>query len=258
MAGRDTDHALRLEREREFHDAVASFLDAELMPPEPPDALSTALLASAGIEPGMQVLDLGCGSGTLSLELARRGAIVTGLDVSPGMIEIAGARARQFVPEATTTFIAAAVEDAALPERAFDAIVGSFILHHLDLPTAAPEIARLLAPGATAVFAENSDRNVILRLARNHVIGRAGVRRLGTKDEHPLRTRDVSELETHFGRVELSYPVFEFFQIFDRQVLRFRHPRASTICQALDRAAARVPSARPYSYRVVVRLAATA
>jgi hypothetical protein len=53
--------------------------------------------------------------------------------------------------------------------------------------------------------------------------------------------------------VRLSYPVFDFFVIFDRQVLRFRRPRLSRVLRALDGAIWRMlPPARKFSFRVVV------
>jgi len=47
-----------------------------------------------GLAPGSHVLDVGCGTGRHSVELARRGFRVTGLDLSPGMLEQAEAAAR--------------------------------------------------------------------------------------------------------------------------------------------------------------------
>jgi len=47
-----------------------------------------------GILPGAQILDAGCGTGRYSLELARRGYVVAGLDVSPPLIEEAQQQAR--------------------------------------------------------------------------------------------------------------------------------------------------------------------
>jgi 2-polyprenyl-3-methyl-5-hydroxy-6-metoxy-1,4-benzoquinol methylase len=47
------------------------------------------LIVAASRQPGLRVLDLGCGAGWLSLELARRGAHVTGVDISPANLALA-------------------------------------------------------------------------------------------------------------------------------------------------------------------------
>jgi ubiquinone/menaquinone biosynthesis C-methylase UbiE len=204
------------------------------------------------ITPGAKVLDLGCGSGDLIIHLLSLGADVTGIDISPGMLALAEERVRIFGGGRTAELRATSAERMELDSDAYDVVVGRFILHHLEVGLAAPEVARVLRPGGRAVFAENSARNPILMVARRHVAGRFGVPRLGTEDEHPLAQADISALAGHFVDVRLTYPVFEFFGIFDRQVLRFRSHRATRILRAMDRGAGRVRRLRPYSFRVLV------
>jgi SAM-dependent methyltransferase len=55
-------------------------------------SIADVLVARAGIGPGMDVLDVACGTGNASIPAARLGARVTGLDVSPGLIAIARER----------------------------------------------------------------------------------------------------------------------------------------------------------------------
>ncbi len=246
--------AARLEREREFHDHLAVDLDATRMPKMPLADLDAAMLTAAAVGPGLRVLDLGCGSGDLTLHLVATGADVVALDLSPGMIEVARRRVEMFGDGAMATFLAAPVEETGFPDARFDVIVGRFILHHLDVGVAATEIARILRPGGRAIFAENSGRNRLLMLARRHIAGRLGVPRLGTEDEHPLSTADVAAIGSAFACIGLRYPVFEFLTIFDRQVLRFRHPRVSRVLKAGDRLIGRVPALARYSFRVVVVL----
>jgi SAM-dependent methyltransferase len=242
----------RLHRERAFHDRLASSLDPLTMAPEQLGPLEVAMFKAGGIVPGARVLDLGCGSGDLIIHLLSMGADVTGIDISPGMLALAEERVRVFGGGRTAELRATSAETLGLDSDFYDAVVGRFILHHLDIPRAAPEIARVLRPGGRAVFAENSGRNPILMASRRHIAGRFGVPRLGTEDEHPLGQADIAALAPHFADVRLTYPVFEFFRIFDRQVLRFRSPRTSRVLRALDRAAAALPAIRPYSFRVLV------
>jgi SAM-dependent methyltransferase len=244
----------RLARERQFHDELALRYDAEGMPPRPPEPLDAAALAEAGDLHGRRVLELGCGTGDLTLALLDAGAEVTAVDLSPGMVELTRRRVRRFRPALSPPrFEVAAAERLPFEAGAFDVVIGRFILHHLDLTRAPAEIARVLATGGVAVFAENSARNPLLMFARERLAGRFGIPRYGTADEHPLGDDDLSRLGAAFARVRLSYPVFDFFVIFDRQVLRFRHPPISRVLRALDGAIWRVvPGARKLSFRVVV------
>jgi ubiquinone/menaquinone biosynthesis C-methylase UbiE len=119
------------------------------------------------------VLELGCGAGDLSLELLRRGARLTALDVSPGMVELARARAGRFRPGAEARFVVGAAEQTGLPDESFERVVGKWVLHHLDVAAAARETRRVVRPGGRAAFFENQDRNPLLRLARRRLGGRA-------------------------------------------------------------------------------------
>jgi SAM-dependent methyltransferase len=60
-------------------------------PVEKECAVIVAWLVGRGIHPGAEILDAGCGTGRYSRELARRGYIVHGVDLSPNLIEVAKA-----------------------------------------------------------------------------------------------------------------------------------------------------------------------
>src|SRR3954451_13861780 len=80
--------------------------------------LFEAVLDAAGVTAGTRLLDVGCGSG-LALELARRrGAIVSGLDVSPGLLALA----RDRLPDADLR--EADMESLPFADGAFDAVIG--------------------------------------------------------------------------------------------------------------------------------------
>lgn len=248
------DLADRLARERTFHENLAAALDPLSMPKTPLSELDAAMVLEADVHAGMRVLDLGCGSGDLTLHLVDAGADVVGLDLAPAMVEVARERVAHFGGGGTATFVTAPAEDSGLPDAQFDVVLGRYVLHHLDLELAAAEIARLLRPGGRAVFVENSGANPLLMLARRRLVGHFGIPRLGTVDEHPLSRRDIEGMAVAFSGVELRFPVFEFFMIFDRQLLRFRWPTISRLLRAIDRAVERVPFFAKYSFRVVVVL----
>jgi len=236
-----------LARERDHHDRLAAGLDPAGMPPRAPDPWEAAILAAAGDLRGREVLELGCGDGSLSLALLERGARLTALDLSPGMVAVARARAERFAPGAPARFIAAGAERTGLEDGAFDVVVGKWVLHHLDLGPAAAELRRVLCPGGRAVFAETSGLNPVLRAARRRLTGRYGVARVGTEDERPLGRDDLALLRARFA-VDVSFPVFQLAQILDRQVLRYRWPRVTRACARLDGVLGRLPVVRRYGH----------
>jgi len=112
-------------------------------------------LERAAVTPGSRVLDVGCGSGDTTRELARRvgpAGAVTGLDISAPLLDLARARARE-EGLAQVTFELADAQTAALPEGAFDLLYSRFGVMFFDDPTAAfTNLARALRPGGRAVF----------------------------------------------------------------------------------------------------------
>ncbi|MBZ5610549.1 MAG: methyltransferase domain-containing protein [Acidobacteriia bacterium] len=95
--------------------------------------------------PGERILDVGCGTGQLTAEIARSGAEVTGLDNSPDML----AQARKNYPQ--LKFVAADAAGFQVPEP-FDAVFSNAALHWVkDQPAAAASIARALKPGGRFV-----------------------------------------------------------------------------------------------------------
>lgn len=241
----------RWNRERAVHDDLALQLDAATLPATEPVRYDTAVLEAAGVGPDTRVLDLGCGQGDLTLALLARGAAVTGLDLSAGMVKLARRRVELHAHGRDARFVAGPVERTGLPSGSFDVIVGRWILHHVDLRPAAPELSRLLAPGGRAVFLENSGANPMLNFARDHVAGRFGIPRIGTEDERPLVADDWRVLERSFSSVRSEFPLVDVFELLARQVFRYRSLRVTSVCGRLDRLIGR-SGLRRYSYRVLV------
>jgi ubiquinone/menaquinone biosynthesis C-methylase UbiE len=110
----------------------------------------TRVLVLTDAQPGMRVLDLACGPGTLSRRLAAMvspGGEVLGVDLAPGMIELARA---MNIP--ATRFELMDIEQLALPDASFDAAVcGHGLQFAPDLSSALKEARRVLRPGAALV-----------------------------------------------------------------------------------------------------------
>jgi ubiquinone/menaquinone biosynthesis C-methylase UbiE len=242
------------ERERVFHDELAKQYEATEMPAREPDALEKPLLDGLGDIRGLRVLDLGCGIGDLTMMLLDRGADVTALDISPGMVDVARRRAEHLFPAASFTGVAGTVEQTGLPDETFDLIVGKWILHHVELTPALAEMRRILAPGGRAAFVENSALNPLLMFARRHLAGRFGVPRLGTEDERPFDQADLDTFRREFPSFQMEFPDFAFFRMFDRQVLRLRFkPVTKAISKIEGFLYRRVSRLRKYSFHVIVR-----
>lgn len=91
---------------------------------------------------GRSLLDVGTGTGRAALALARRGAIVTGVDASTEMLAVAGARARE--EGIAVEFRQADAHALAFPDRSFDAVVCLRVLMHTpDWRRALAELCRV-------------------------------------------------------------------------------------------------------------------
>ncbi|MEW6321828.1 MAG: ubiquinone/menaquinone biosynthesis methyltransferase [Acidobacteriota bacterium] len=107
------------------------------------------LIREAALIPGRRVLDLACGTGDLALAAARRGATVTGLDVTHRMLELARAKASQAAGSGRAPrFVTGDMMALPFPSASFDRVTTGYGLRNVpDLDGALAEIARVLAPG---------------------------------------------------------------------------------------------------------------
>ena len=111
-----------------------------------------AIIELAGDVDGHRVLDAGCGSGPLSAALRARGAIVTGFDSSPAMVELA----RQRLGEDADLRVADLSQLLPFSDGAFDDVVVSLVLHYLqDWRGPLAELRRVLRPGGRLILSVN-------------------------------------------------------------------------------------------------------
>jgi 2-polyprenyl-3-methyl-5-hydroxy-6-metoxy-1,4-benzoquinol methylase len=83
------------------------------------------------VQPEQRVLEIGCASGWLSLEIARRGAHVEGIDVAAEAIRLAQTYAESHPPRGSVRYRAADINYEPLPSAHYDLVVAIGVLHHL-------------------------------------------------------------------------------------------------------------------------------
>lgn len=182
-----------------------------------------AVVAAGGAGPQTSVVDLGAGSGQLSIPLARQAARVLAVDISPTMIELLRANAAT----AGITNIEARVspiEDLDIPAGSVDLVVSNYALHHLrdpDKVAAIKAAAGWLRPGGKVVIgdmmfgrgASARDRAIIAAKANSMLaMGPAGWWRLAKNayrfvarvQERPISLGRWVEIFIGAGLVEVS------------------------------------------------------
>jgi len=109
-------------------------------------------LLDEAIPPGARVLELGCGTGQMSLFLATVDRMVIGADLARPSLELAAEAARRFGVEGVL-FVETDLRRPGLQPEAFDVVVCTGVLHHTPDPRAAfSAVARLVKPGGYVVL----------------------------------------------------------------------------------------------------------
>jgi SAM-dependent methyltransferase len=110
------------------------------------------LVKHAKVRAGQRVLDVGCGTGVVAVTAARLGAQVTGLDLTPALLE--RARENSHIAGVKIDWREGDIENLPFDDGAFDVVLSQF--GHIFAPR--PEVAtaqmlRVLKPGGTIAFA---------------------------------------------------------------------------------------------------------
>lgn len=113
--------------------------------------MRSTLLQHCDIQEGMHVLELGAGTGGLTInaglyKLVHTSGKIVATEPSLGMLERAKQKAER-MGISNIQFLCAAAEELPFPDNTFDAVTGNSFLHFTDIPTAIKEIHRVLKPG---------------------------------------------------------------------------------------------------------------
>jgi SAM-dependent methyltransferase len=145
-------------------EAVRTFYGAAPFPGYPPRDSLQALRARAGrsafarlldraIPGDARIVDVGCGTGQMSLYLARADRFVVGADLTRASLRLGTAAAQRFKLDDRVQFVETDLQQPGLKARAFDVVYSSGVLHHTPQPRASfARMAQLARPGGTVVL----------------------------------------------------------------------------------------------------------
>jgi len=241
----------RKQRERLFHNETFAHTGREpaarfySIATRSNELFDRALLERAG--PGTRALEMGCGMGDRSIELAKLGFEAHAIDISDYAIQQATERARR-EGAARAHYATMDAEHLEFAPHSFDRVFGKGILHHLRLERVFAEIARVLKPEGSALFVEPLGHNPLINAYRRRTPD------LRTPDEHPLLASDIEDARAFFGEVKATY--FHLSTLLALPLVGtplFEPARAAL--DAVDRAAfAVLPPARRFAWQVVLQL----
>ncbi len=193
-----------LARERQFHDLWAAAIDVEGIHVKDYFEACTApenrfIVQHMGDVADKYLLDLGCGAGENSVYFAKKGARCVAADYSQGMVDVALQLAKSNGVEIEGRTVNAMAMD--FPDRTFDLVYASNLLHHLPEPEAAlREMHRVLKPGGKACFWDPLKHNPVINVYRRMATS------VRTEDETPLDINLVQMVQSLFS--ETTYDTF--------------------------------------------------
>jgi ubiquinone/menaquinone biosynthesis C-methylase UbiE len=120
-------------------------------------------MLASHLQPDQKVLEIGCGIGYFTRSLASSGAEITAIDISPDLLEVA----RRDCPAENVSFEVQNAYAMTYADKSFDSVVGSSVLHHLEIDAALNEVHRVLMPGGSIYFTEPNMMNPQIAVQKN-------------------------------------------------------------------------------------------
>ena len=110
-----------------------------------------------------KVLEVGCGTGLFTKEIAETKNKIIAIDISPELLDIA----RKKIQKNNLTFLLSNACKTEFSENTFDFIIGSSVLHHLNVDSALKEFYRILKPRGKIMFTEPNMLNPQIAIQKN-------------------------------------------------------------------------------------------
>jgi len=155
----------------------------------------------AQLGPGVLALEVGCGTGLFTEMFARTGARIVAVDISSDLLEKAIARN---LPPDRVRFERKKFEECDV-DGPFDTVIGSSVLHHLEIDEALSRIFDLLKPGGIMSFAEPNMLNPQIFIERKFTFLRPWLTQVSPDETAFLRWRlHGMLLKTGFDEVEIT------------------------------------------------------
>lgn len=192
----------RFEDEKNFHDEWAASEAEHIDPQHVNTALTSPELRhihqTLGDISGKRLLDLGCGLGEAAVYFAQRGADVTAVDLSPGMLEYVDRFAKK-VGVSLKTHVAAAEDLGLAPDTKFDIVYVGNLFHHVDIPKTLKQILPHMKEDAILASWDPVAYNPLINIYRRMAMD------VRTVDEHPFRKKDVAAVRSAFHESKTSF-----------------------------------------------------
>lgn len=192
-------------------------------------------------------LVLGCGIDTQATAIAKMGGKVIGIDISEVAVEKSNAKAKVEKVTENASFLTMNAENLEFDNGKFDVVLGTGILHHLDLNKSLKEISRVLKNNGKAIFVEPLGHNPFINLFRKSTPS------LRTDDEHPLLMSEIRAMSKYFNKVKADH-----FHLMTLLTVPFRKlfffPVLLTLMEKLDQLLFLIPFMKRYSWQVVISL----
>jgi len=170
-------------------------------------ALRQMSVELAGVKPGDHVLEVGCGTGSLSLAAkaqAGRSGAVHGIDAAPEMIEVARRKAARL--GADVDFKVGLIQDIPFSRAQFDVVLCSFMIFHMPDDVRREgfrEIARVLKPGGQVVIIDSASPDQLPQRSLSRWLASSTAQHSLEELRPMMREAGLVEIETGLTRFKL-------------------------------------------------------